>query len=45
MARLPRPSGRLSVMVERRPILSDWESAVERQIRESIDRGEFDNLA
>jgi len=31
-------------MVERRPILSDWESAVERQIREGIDRGEFDNL-
>jgi Domain of unknown function (DUF1992) len=31
-------------MVERRPTLSDWESSVERQIRESIERGEFDNL-
>jgi Domain of unknown function (DUF1992) len=31
-------------MVERRPILSDWESSVERQIREGIERGEFDNL-
>jgi DnaJ homologue, subfamily C, member 28, conserved domain len=38
------PSGRLSVMVERRPALADWESAVERQIREGIERGEFDNL-
>jgi Domain of unknown function (DUF1992) len=31
-------------VVERRPTLSDWESSVERQIRESIERGEFDNL-
>jgi Domain of unknown function (DUF1992) len=31
-------------MVERRPTLSDWESSVERQIREGIERGEFDNL-
>ena len=38
------PSGRLIVMVERRLTLSDWESAIERQIRESIERGEFDNL-
>jgi hypothetical protein len=29
---------------ERGPTLSDWESAVERQIREGIARGEFDNL-
>ena len=35
-------SGRLNVMVE--PTLSDWESSVERQIREGIERGEFDNL-
>ena len=40
----PRSSGRLSVMIERRPTLSDWESSVERQIREGIERGEFDNL-
>jgi hypothetical protein len=31
-------------MDERRPTLSAWESSVERQIREGIDRGEFDNL-
>ena len=31
-------------MVEHRPILSDWENAVERQIREGIEGGEFDNL-
>jgi hypothetical protein len=31
-------------MVERRPTLSAWESSVERQIRDAIDRGEFDNL-
>jgi Domain of unknown function (DUF1992) len=31
-------------MVERRPTLSDWENSVERQIREGIERGEFDNL-
>jgi hypothetical protein len=31
-------------MVERRPTLADWENAVERQIREGIERGEFDNL-
>ncbi len=37
-------SGTLSVMVERRPTLSDWENSVERQIREGIERGEFDNL-
>ncbi len=29
-------------MVE--PTLSDWENSVERQIREGIERGEFDNL-
>jgi Domain of unknown function (DUF1992) len=38
------PSGRLKVMVERRPTLADWENFVERQIREGIERGEFDNL-
>ncbi len=37
-------SGTLTVMVERRLTLSDWESSVERQIREGIERGEFDNL-
>ena len=26
-------------------MLSDWESSVERQIREGIERGEFDNLS
>jgi hypothetical protein len=31
-------------MVEGRPTLSEWESSVERQIREGIERGEFDNL-
>jgi hypothetical protein len=31
-------------MVERRPTLADWENSVERQIREAIERGEFDNL-
>jgi hypothetical protein len=31
-------------MVERRPTLAEWESAVERQILEGIARGEFDNL-
>jgi hypothetical protein len=31
-------------MVARRPTLADWENAVERQIREGIERGEFDNL-
>jgi DnaJ homologue, subfamily C, member 28, conserved domain len=31
-------------MVERRPTLADWENSVERQIREGIERGEFDNL-
>jgi hypothetical protein len=31
-------------MVERRPTLAEWESAVERQIRDGIERGEFDNL-
>jgi hypothetical protein len=31
-------------MVERRRTLSDLESWVERQIREGIERGEFDNL-
>ena len=34
----------MSVMVEHRPTLADWENAVERQIREGIERGEFDNL-
>jgi DnaJ homologue, subfamily C, member 28, conserved domain len=38
------PSGTLGVMVERRPTLADWENWVERQIREGIERGEFDNL-
>jgi len=32
-------------MVERRPTLADWENLVERQIREGIERGEFDNLS
>jgi hypothetical protein len=31
-------------MAERRPTLADWENWVERQIREGIERGEFDNL-
>jgi Domain of unknown function (DUF1992) len=31
-------------VVERRPTLADWENSVERQIREGIERGEFDNL-
>jgi hypothetical protein len=32
------------LVVERRPTLSDWENSVERQIREGIERGEFDSL-
>ncbi len=32
-------------MAERRPTLADWENLVERQIREGIERGEFDNLS
>jgi hypothetical protein len=32
-------------MVEHRPALADWENSVERQIREAIERGEFDNLS
>ena len=31
-------------MVERRRTLAEWEDSVERQIREGIERGEFDNL-
>jgi hypothetical protein len=31
-------------MTERKPQGVDWESWVERQIRESMERGEFDNL-
>jgi hypothetical protein len=31
-------------MTERKPPGVDWESWVERQIRESMERGEFDNL-
>jgi Domain of unknown function (DUF1992) len=38
-------SGRLTEMVERRPTLSEWENSVERQIREGIERGEFDHLS
>jgi hypothetical protein len=34
----------MGVMIERRPTLADWENWVERQIREGIERGEFDNL-
>ena len=32
-------------MAERRPTLADWENLVERQIREGIERGKFDNLS
>jgi len=31
-------------MVARRRTLAEWEDSVERQIREAIERGEFDNL-
>jgi Domain of unknown function (DUF1992) len=31
-------------MVARRRTLAEWEDLVERQIREGIERGEFDNL-
>jgi hypothetical protein len=31
-------------MTERKPQDVDWESWVERQIRESMERGDFDNL-
>jgi len=31
-------------MVARRRTLAEWEGSVERQIREAIERGEFDNL-
>lgn len=31
-------------MTERKPQGVDWESWVERQIRESMERGDFDNL-
>ncbi|MDQ3945150.1 MAG: DUF1992 domain-containing protein [Actinomycetota bacterium] len=31
-------------MTERKPPGVDWESWVERQIRESMERGDFDNL-
>lgn len=34
----------LHKMTERKPQGVDWESWVERQIRESMERGEFDNL-
>ncbi|MCK2241511.1 MULTISPECIES: DUF1992 domain-containing protein [unclassified Crossiella] len=32
-------------MTERKPAGAGWETWVERQIRESMERGEFDNLA
>ena len=31
-------------MSERKPTLSDWEDAVEKQIREAMERGDFDDL-
>ena len=31
-------------MVERRPTLTTWENWIERQIREGIERGEFNDL-